>query len=335
VKLSEDLSSAMARAGCAGAVAGVWQDGARELTAEGPADWETRQALAPGTRLPVASVTKPIIATAAVRAWRAASIPLEQPLRGLLPDLAADWRAAPRLSLRHLLSHTSGLRPSIPPAVLARFAYAPDGLAQAVRWVVHSGQVRAPGPAWQYCNPGYALAGYALGVVSGKGLEAALRTYVFEPAGMTDTSFGGAQASGHLGPSPVRGPYPHALRPAGGLVTTVADLLSFAAFAVDDPTLDATGTPVASSTIGGRYGLGWLLRPDARYHFGDWGGFHSMLLVMPGRRMAVAMVANDDGGVALRRDLPWRQAGLRRPRLSASVHSGWSWVRLALSRMRP
>jgi CubicO group peptidase (beta-lactamase class C family) len=337
-RLADRLAAAMARAGCAGAVAGVWAAGDREVAAAGLADWETRQSLTPGTRLPVASVTKAVVATAVARVWQARGIALTTPLVDLLPDLAGDWRASRRLSAQHLLSHTSGLRPQIPLTELAGYAYATDGLAQAVRHTVHRGQIRPLGSAWQYSNPGYALAGYALGVVGGTGLEAVLRQYVLEPAGMTDTSFGGAQASGHQGPAPVRGPYPRAFRPAGGLVSTVDDLLSFAAFAIDDATLPVTGTPVAAAAFGGRYGLGWILSHGGRvrWHVGDWGGVHAMLLLVPRRRLAVAIVGNDDGAVALRERLVWaevaRLAGPRRPRVAPYVYSGWSRLRLASSR---
>jgi CubicO group peptidase (beta-lactamase class C family) len=336
--LAGRLATAMSRAGSAGAVAGVWADGHRDIAAAGLADWETGQTLAPSTRLPIASVTKPIVATAAIRVWQTRGIPIGAPLVDLLPDLADDWRASRRLSLRHLLSHTSGLRTQLPPATLAGYAYAAGGLTRSVRDTVHSGQSRPVGSAWQYCNPGFALAGHALGVVAGIGLDAALRQYVLEPAGMADTSFGGAQASGHIDAVPVRGPYPRALRPAAGLVTTVDDLLSFAQFACDDPSLAVTGEPVAASTIGGRYGLGWILGRGGRlrWHVGDWGGFHTCLLVVPERRVAVALVGNDDAAVTLRRQFVWaeaaRVAGLRRFRLASSVYSGWSWTRFAAAR---
>jgi CubicO group peptidase (beta-lactamase class C family) len=333
--LADRLATAMGRAGCAGAVVGVWADGATEVAAAGLADWETGEGLRPQVRLPIASVTKPIVATAAVRLWQQRGIPLDAPLVELLPGLADDWRASPRLSLRHLLSHTSGLRPQIAPAELARYAFAPDGLEQAVRSTVHSGQMRAIGSAWQYGNPGYALAGYALGVVGGSGVDRALAQLVFEPAGMVETSFGGAHASGHLGPSPVRGSYPRAFRPAGGLIGSVADLLRFAEFVVDDASLPVTGSPVAASTVGGPYGLGWILGHGGRvrWHIGDWGGCHSQLLIVPARRVAVAVLSNDDGGLRLRNDLVWTETArltrLRRPRIAGLVHVGRSQMRLS------
>jgi D-alanyl-D-alanine carboxypeptidase len=333
--LAERLAASMSRAGCAGTVVGIWSDGTTQTAAAGLADWETREGIRAQVRLPIASITKPIVATAAVRLWQKRGIPLDAPLVELLPALAEEWRASRRLSLQHLLSHTSGLRARIAPAELSRYAYAADGLERSVRGTVHGGQTRPLGSAWQYGNPGYALAGYALGVVGGSGVDRALAQEVFEPAGMTETSFGGAHATGHLGPSPVRGSYPRALRPAGGLIAPVADLLRFAEFVVDDPTLPVTGTPVAASPVGGAYGLGWILGRGGRvrWHIGDWGGCHTLLLVVPERRVAVAVLTNDDGGVRLRQDLVWTEAkrltGLRRPRIASYVYFGRSQLRLA------
>jgi CubicO group peptidase (beta-lactamase class C family) len=179
------------------------------------------------------------------------------------------------------------------------------------------------------------VAGYALGVVGGSGVDRALAQMVFEPAGMTETSFGGAHASGHLGPSPVRGSYPRALRPAGGLIAPVADLLRFAEFVADDASLPVTGTAVAASPVGGAYGLGWILGHGGRvrWHIGDWGGCHTLLLVVPEQRVAVAVLTNDDNGVRLRQELVWtetaRLTGRRRPRVASYLHFGRSQVRLA------
>jgi len=327
--LPDRLAAAMRRAGAAGAIVGVWADGARQTAAIGPADWESHEPLRPDTRLPVASLTKPMLATAAVRAWQQRGIPLDTPLVELLPELAEDWRASRRLSLRHLLSHTSGLRPAIPPVELARYGFAADALEQAVRATVRSGQIRPLGSCWRYSNPGYALAGYALGVVAGNGLRAALRDHLLDPAGMSQTSFQGAQASGHLDHWPVRGVYSIANRPAGGMISTVDDLLRFAEFVVGDGSLPAMAHTVAASTFGAPYGLGWVGAHRWRvcWHLGDWGGCHAMLALVPDRRVAVAVLANDDGGTALRDPLVWgeltRLTGLRPPgNLTKMLYTG-------------
>src|SRR5262245_55944852 len=114
-KLAERLAVAWSRrpGAAGGIVAGVSLNGVRETAASGVADVDSGRPLSPADRLPVASLTKPVVATAAARLWQRRGIALETPLVRLLPDLAPQWRASRRISLRHLLSHTSGLRDEI------------------------------------------------------------------------------------------------------------------------------------------------------------------------------------------------------------------------------
>ena len=317
-----------------GAVAGVSVGGARDTAATGTADRETGRRLTTTDRLPVASLTKPVVATAAVRLWQQRGIALTAPVVDLLPDLALHWRASRRISLWHLLSHTSGLRQDVPADELADYGNAEDALAQAVRRTVQCGQLYRPGAAWRYGNAGYALAGYALGAVAGSTFEPALRDWLFASAGMPRSGFDPGDAVGHADGAPIRAVYARARRPGGGLVSTVDDLLSFAEFAMDDAaSWRATGVAVASSQMGSRYGLGWNLEHGGRvrWHAGDWGGCHSMLLVAPGRRIAIVVVATDDAGVKLRRDFAWaeltRLTGLRRARLIPAARTAAATLR--------
>ena len=139
------------------------------------------------------------------------------------------------------------------------------------------------------------MAGYALGSVAATTFEKALRDELLAAAGMDRSGFDPGDAVGHADGAPIRALYSRARRPGGGLVSTVDDLLSFAEFAMDDAaSWLATGGAVASSQLGSRYGLGWNLERggQVRWHAGDWGGCHSMLLVVPGRRIAVVVVAS-------------------------------------------
>jgi D-alanyl-D-alanine carboxypeptidase len=322
-----------------GAVAGLSVGGARETAATGTADADSGRMLTAADRLPVASLTKPVVATAAVRLWQQRRVGLTAPMVDLLQELAPHWRASRRISLRHVLSHTSGLRPDVTPDELAAFGDAEDALSQAVRQTVQYGQTYRPGAAWRYSNAGYGLAGYALGAIAGSTFEHALRNELFAVAGMTRSGFDPGDAVGHADGAPIRAVYAKARRPGGGLVSTVDDLLSFAEFAMDDAaSWLATGGAVASSQLGSGYGLGWNLDLGGRvrWHGGDWGGCHAMLMAVPSRRIAVVVVTTDDAGAKLRRDFAWaeltRLAGLRRARLVPAVRTTVATLRGAAAR---
>jgi CubicO group peptidase (beta-lactamase class C family) len=326
MSLGERLAAAVVGAGVAGGVAGIMIGDEREVAAAGQAGPDVM--MRPETRLPVASLTKPMVATAAVRQWQRDGRRLDAPLVDLLPELAPSWRADRRLALTHLLSHTSGLRPDVAQDY-------PGTLAEAVRETVHVGQLRRLGAAWEYGNAGFALAGYALGQNSWyQSFEQAMAAEIFGPAGMVATSFDPAHGLGYSGGAPVRALYARGRRPGGGVVSTVEDLLRFARFAMADPrSLSATGRAVTAGGMGGRYGLGWNLANQGRirWHGGDWGGCHSALLVDPGRRIAVAVVLNDDAGDELRTSLAWseftRAGGPARPRVAPAL-----WTAAAIAR---
>ena len=330
--LAERLSAAP------GVVAGVSVAGERDVAAAGLANVRSGRAMSPSLTIPVASLTKPVLATAVVRLMRQRRLSLATPVVKLVPALAPDWRAAPGLTLAHVLSHTSGLRPDIPLDEAASYGDGDDALEQAVRATVRRGQVLRLGSAWQYGNAGYALAGHALGSLSWSTFEQALATAVLVPAGMGRAGFGEPEALGHAHGQPVGGTYFRARRPGGGLIASVDDMLSFAEWAMDDQeTLAVTGRSVAASQLGSRYGLGWNISHGRRvlWHTGDWGGCHSALLLAPASRVAVVVVVNDDAAVRLRRDLAWaeltRLTGLWRPRLAPGLRIAQSLARGALA----
>src|SRR5690606_28730606 len=176
---------------------------------------------------------------------------------------------------------------------------APDPIRETVERAVAARPSFRPGTAWEYCNAGYCLAGYVLGQLAGTSFERALGDGLLRPYGMNYTAFdaGHLVACGHADGQPVRDGYWLCRRPAGGFISTVGDMLTFAEELFDRPDLLAeTGQAAAPSLLGSRYALGWNLSHggEVRWHEGDWGGCHSLLLMHPRRRTAVAAVVNDD-----------------------------------------
>jgi len=234
---------------------------------------------------------------------------LYAPLIDLLPELRPVWRMAPDLCLRDVLSHTSGLPPHLPGELLLEFGDGHDALLSAVSAVVARRPVFRPREAWQYCEPGYWLAGAALARLRGRSFEDAMAEMIFGPLGMTRTGFrwtGPAPAIGHRGGRPVREPYPRARNPSGGLWSTVSDLLVFAEFVLDewqgDLFLGRAGEPIATTLWGTRYGLGFQTAGSRRplvWHDGDWGGFRARMVIAPADQQAVIAVVNDAGGAAV------------------------------------
>nr|WP_294517524.1 serine hydrolase domain-containing protein [uncultured Rhodopila sp.] len=215
----------------------------------------------------IASMTKAITATAAMQLIEAGRIGLDQPIGELLPftrDVQVlegfDAGGKPRLrapsgpvTVRHLLTHTSGYGYDIFNAELGRYVET-MGLPSIVTCRHESLTVPLtfdPGTNWEY-GIGIDLAGRIVETVSGLDLEDYCRQHIFGPLGMTSTSFRpgeamqarmvGTHARGPDGnPVPIPFEFPQDaefLMGGGGLYSTAGDYLAFCRMLLGGGTLD-------------------------------------------------------------------------------------------------
>lgn len=135
-----------------------------------------------GTIWDLASLTKVIGTTSAMlQLIGSGRVALDTPVVRYLPE----WRAAgsDRVTVRHLLTHSSGL-----PAWRALYKEAADA-DEARRQVLATGPDTIPGRRFVYSDLGFILLGMLVERVSGEPLEGYTRTHVFTPLGMTETGF--------------------------------------------------------------------------------------------------------------------------------------------------
>jgi CubicO group peptidase (beta-lactamase class C family) len=139
----------------------------------------------------IGSVTKTLTASLVVALRDAGQLELDDPAEAYLPELSLveyPFEDSTRLTLRHLLSHTSGL------PRLGNFDYTkPDAnITDAVllRAVSEARLGAVPGTEYLYSNLGMAIAGLIAARCSSEGsLRAALANHVTHPLGMTSTVF--------------------------------------------------------------------------------------------------------------------------------------------------
>jgi CubicO group peptidase (beta-lactamase class C family) len=184
----------------------------------------------------IASITKPITATAIMLLVERGQLSLHDPVTDFLPDFARNGKQDTRIL--HLLTHTSGLPDMVPDNLRLRREHQPlSAFVEHTCRVVPS--FRA-GTAVSYQSMGSAVLGEIVHQVSGHLLPEFLRREVFAPLGMDDTSLGAAPAR-HERTAVVRVPaeqqnvgwgwnsaYWLGLGvPWGGLITAPADLARF------------------------------------------------------------------------------------------------------------
>jgi uncharacterized protein YbbC (DUF1343 family)/CubicO group peptidase (beta-lactamase class C family) len=130
----------------------------------------------------LASLTKPVATgTSIMRLVEEGRVRLTDPVEQWIPGFGRYGKAAIRV--RHLLTHTSGLRPDLD--LDDQWQGADTAIALAIDEV----PTAPPGQAFVYSDINFELLGEIVRRASGEPLEAYARRHVFAPLGMTDTGF--------------------------------------------------------------------------------------------------------------------------------------------------
>ncbi len=189
-----------------------------------------REWMSVDTVFDAASITK--VAATAPSIWLLIAqrrIALDTPARRYLPEITDEG-----LTIRHLLTHTSGLRPSLD----LRDAW--SGYEEGVRRALAERPQNRPGAVFRYSDINYILLGEIVRRVSGEPLDVFAEKRIFRPLGMRDTRFNPDASDRRIAPTEeigdelLRGVVhdPTARRMGGvaghaGLFTTAADLAKF------------------------------------------------------------------------------------------------------------
>jgi CubicO group peptidase (beta-lactamase class C family) len=172
----------------AGAVtAVVTVDRTLHLESTGHADLASHRAMTPDTLFWIASMTKPVTGVAIMMLQDEGKLKLTDPVANYIPEFAglkSPSGQPANLTIIQILTHTSGLGEASGPA-----AQSASTLADLVPvWLAAKMQFE-PGAQWKYCQSGINLAGRIVEVVSGLSFDAFLQRRLFDPLGMTDTTF--------------------------------------------------------------------------------------------------------------------------------------------------
>lgn len=241
----------------------------------------------------------------------------ETQLREAFPDMAMH-PACEAITLRHLLSHSSGLAaftdpeaedPELVKTVFGTSGTPMEGRLEVVSAVLAQEPLSPPGTAFSYSNMGYVTAA-AMFELTQTSFENLLEREVFGPLALSTAGFGAPgtpgkvdQPYGHK-PEPVEpGPdadMPLLLAPAGTVHMSILDFAKHAAFhligepeLVSRKTLELLHTPVGETN-----GLGWgVVETEwaggrALTHGGSNGMSHSVIGVLPVKNMAVVAACN-------------------------------------------
>lgn len=275
----------------------------------GLADLEQNIAATPQTNYRLASVTKQFTAASILILADRGKLNLDDSIRSYLPSLPEYARS---ITIRHLLTHTSGL-----------FDYedliAEDATEQVLDVDVlgllekEPRTYFAPGANFRYSNTGYAFLALIVEKVSGQSFATFLREEIFAPLGMDGSvayergiSSVRNRAWGHTRDDGIWKRTDQSITSAvlgdGGIYSSIDDLAKWIA-AVDEgkllrpETWRLAFTPViATGEKGAGYGMGWYIGEHrghrAIWHTGETRGFRNALVRFPDDNLAVVILTN-------------------------------------------
>ena len=284
--------------------------------AYGMADLESAAPMTPATVFHSASLSKQVTALAALLLARDGKLSLDDDVHRYLPELP-DYRAitSQPITIRRLLSHSSGLRDFFELLIIARGRFEEERITDADATAVVDRQKAlnfAPGAEYGYSNTNYLLAAKIVERVSGQRFAAFVASRIFAPLGMTHslirddaTMLVPGRAVGYT----KRGTAWRIDLPDDDIVgptnmqTTVGDLLRLTEN-LERPVIGDSAivrqmlTPTALTTTGDstRYGLGLSLVTDRGFriaeHEGRDRGFRAYLGRWLDPKLSVALLCN-------------------------------------------
>lgn len=261
----------------------VLTDDGIETAVTGVLNKNTKVAVTPDSLFQIGSNTKVYTTTLVMQLVDDGLVDLDKPVVTYLPKFKLKVPDAEKIKVRHLLTHTSGIEGDY----FADFGRGEDAVEKYVNSLRRIGLSHPIGKMWSYSNAAFVTAGRLVEVVTGLTWDDAMRTKIFEPAGLTEhaTLPGDAivfrAAAGHMHragekKASLAKPWamPRSCGPAGATPCASArDVVRFASIHINDGRAD-NGAQILSpastklmqteqfkfpATETGAMGLGWIL----------------------------------------------------------------------------
>lgn len=267
----------------------------------------------PATRYQIASLSKEIVAAAALLLQQDGKLSLDDKVAKWLPDVAS----ADVATLRQCLTHTAGYVDFWPQDYVPPWMLRPTSTEEILADWGKKPLAFAPGSDWQYSNTGYVVAGRIIEKAAGKPLFAFINERIFRPLGIADaldTNQSALQPPDALGyiRAALAPPRPQAPAATGWMFAawpfalTAEDLGRWDLSIIDRSLLSAESYEAALATArkndGSDTGYALGLRVGKRYgrtmisHGGEGAGYLSVNRIFPDDKAAVVVLTNTFSG---------------------------------------
>ena len=247
----------------------------------------------------IASATKPFTATAIMILLQENKLSLNDPLIKWIPEAPQSWKA---ITIKHLLSHTSGIQDYM---ILKGGAALKPGLQELLKLYQTTSPSYNHGSKYSYSNTNFVLLSYIIEKCSGIKYETYMSKNIFQPLNMTSTGFLYIKKPNGLA-TPYRSVFTldtlpreelsslEVLKGAGGMFSTTKDIALFLnglTNIISKPFIDTMFTEAMDG-----YALGWHVQNQfgklTAKHAGGINGFTSEMRYVPSDNTAIIILSN-------------------------------------------
>jgi CubicO group peptidase (beta-lactamase class C family) len=267
-------------------------------------EWEIPNS--PTTKFRLGSITKQFTAACVLLLEEQGKLSVDDPVNKHLPDAPAAWD---RITIRHLLTHTSGIPNFTQFEDYRTYKLSPATTTKALALYRDKPLEFEPGEKWNYSNSGYLLLGHLIEKISGKTYEEFVEKHIFTPLEMKSSGVDSnsaiipQRASGY---APSRGgivnadfihmSVPHA---AGSLYSTTEDLLRWNQGLFGGNVLKQQSLQKMITAFKGNYAMGIEVR-DVKgrkriSHGGGIEGFNTDMAYYPDQAISIIVLGNLNG----------------------------------------
>jgi CubicO group peptidase (beta-lactamase class C family) len=311
-KIDQAVGNVLAKTGVPSASVAIVKDSKiAYLHAYGDARLEPRTPARTEMRYSIGSISKQFTATAILLLQEQGRLSLDDKVAKFIPDLTG----ADEISIRQLLSHTSGYQDYWPQDYVPPFMLLPITADRILELWARKPLDFDPGTRWQYSNTNFVIAGLIVEKAGGMPLLDFLQQRIFDPLEMksvtnidqgklSDSDAAGYMryALGPLRPAPKEGR--GWLFAAGELAMSAADLAKWDLSIIDQKVLKPSSYKefetevLLKSGVGTQYGLGIDVTSESGRrvlgHGGEVSGFTAQNSVFPDQHSAVVVLTNQD-----------------------------------------
>ena len=266
------------------------------------------RAVTPQTPFDIASLNKSMIALAVLQLVEAGTAELDAPVQRYLPWFrVADPTASARITVRHLLNHTSGLPAAQNIATAASVEASDSARERRVRALRTVTLAHPPGTAFAYVSDNFVTLTVVIEQISGQPYDAYMREHVFGPLGMEQTFTAQDDARPHglatgyqswFGrAAPVTAAFPPDLASASVMYSSAEDMARYLLLHLNDGRIGAAQLlapdrvqelfrPAIAVDADTRYAMGWEVGETngtpTVFHTGTGPDFWARMIVHPG-----------------------------------------------------